>query len=287
MMNKMFVVRRMLLTIAAIVAVCQSSPASAQTAAGEANFNKVCGACHTIGGGRRVGPDLNGVTQRRSEEWLVKFIASSQKMVKEGDATAVALFDEYKVVMPDSTYSQDEIKGVIAHIAKGPPAGAAGGAAAPAAAPRAATSEEVQLGRLLFHGSTGFEKGGPACASCHHVEQNAVVGGGVLAKELTTAVGRMGAEGVHAIVNAPPFPVMEQAYKAKALTEKEASAVVAYLNDANTRSPYAQPREDGIKLALGGLGGLAGLLGLYGLIWRRRKTHPVNDRVFARQLRSQ
>lgn len=282
-----FVARRMLIAIAAMVAFWQPSPADAQTATGEANFNKLCGACHTVGGGRRVGPDLSGVGQRRSEDWLLKFIASSQKVIKEGDPTAVALFEEYnKTVMPDAPYSPEEIKGILAFIAKGPTAGAAGAAGAVAALPPAAP-EEVRIGQMLFHGSEPFANGGPACASCHHVEQNAVIGGGVLAKELTTAAGRMGADGVRAIVNAPPFPVMEQAYKDHALTEKETLAVVAYLRDANARNPYAQPREDGIKLAVGGFGGLIGLLAIYGLIWRRRKQYPVNKKIFARQVQSQ
>lgn len=265
-------------SFAAMVAVWPPAPASAQTTTGEANFNKVCIACHSVGGGRRVGPDLNGVNQRHTQDWLVNFISHSQKVVKEGDPKAVALFEEFKTVMPDAPFSPEEIKDILAYIAKGPVASAAMRPAAP---------EEIQFGKLLFQGSARFTNGGPACSSCHNVEHNAIIGGGVLAKELTTAVGRMGAEGALAIVNMPPFPVMEQAYKDRSLTEDEAFAVVSYLRDANARSPYTQPREDGIKLALGGIGGLGGLLGIYGLIWRRRKTHPVNRRVFERQVKSQ
>ncbi|MBI4607901.1 MAG: cytochrome c [Candidatus Rokubacteria bacterium] len=36
---------------------------------GQAIFQEKCVSCHTIGGGRLVGPDLQGVTARRDREW--------------------------------------------------------------------------------------------------------------------------------------------------------------------------------------------------------------------------
>ncbi|MCB0669777.1 MAG: cytochrome c, partial [Saprospiraceae bacterium] len=64
-------------------------------------FTQKCGICHTIGRGRLVGPDLAGVHDRHSEEWLVEFIRSSQSMIKKGDPQALALFEDYnQVVMP-------------------------------------------------------------------------------------------------------------------------------------------------------------------------------------------
>ena len=77
----------------------------------------VCGACHTIGKGRLVGPDLKGVNDRHNEEWLINFIRASQKMVKAGDKDAVKIFDEYKIPMPDNANLTDEqIKGLLSYI---------------------------------------------------------------------------------------------------------------------------------------------------------------------------
>ncbi len=76
----------------------------------------VCSACHTIGKGRLVGPDLKGVTDKYSEEWLINFIRASQKMVKAGDKDAVKIFDEYKIPMPDNNLTDDQIKGLLAYI---------------------------------------------------------------------------------------------------------------------------------------------------------------------------
>ncbi|RLD79676.1 MAG: hypothetical protein DRJ10_08490 [Bacteroidetes bacterium] len=81
----------------------------------EDNF-KTCAACHSIGEGRKIGPDLKGVTERRDEVWLIKFIQSSQTMVKAGDAEAVKIFDEYKIPMPDNAFSEEEVKALLNYI---------------------------------------------------------------------------------------------------------------------------------------------------------------------------
>ena len=43
--------------------------ASAQTQ-GESLFQRTCIACHTINGGRLVGPDLENIRNRRDEAWI-------------------------------------------------------------------------------------------------------------------------------------------------------------------------------------------------------------------------
>ena len=58
---------------------------------GEAIYKQNCSACHKLGQ-RLMGPDLIGINQKRSEEWLISFIKSSQTMIKSGDADAVSFF---------------------------------------------------------------------------------------------------------------------------------------------------------------------------------------------------
>ena len=58
---------------------------------GEAIYKQNCSACHKLGQ-RLIGPDLIGINQKRSEEWLISFIKSSQTMIKSGDADAVSFF---------------------------------------------------------------------------------------------------------------------------------------------------------------------------------------------------
>lgn len=78
---------------------------------------KTCAACHSIGEGVVVGPDLEGITERRDEDWLIQFIRSSQTMIKNGDSTAVALYKEYdEAVMPDNDFTDEQIKKLLTFI---------------------------------------------------------------------------------------------------------------------------------------------------------------------------
>jgi len=84
---------------------------------GATTFKTVCAACHTIGKGKLVGPDLAGVTERRSEDWLIKFVKSSQSLIKSGDKTADSIFQAYnQVMMPDQPLDDAKIKEVLAYI---------------------------------------------------------------------------------------------------------------------------------------------------------------------------
>ena len=88
-----------------------------QTAEDEKNFQQ-CKACHTIGGGKLVGPDLKGITERREESWLIKFIQNSQEMVQSGDELAIQVFEEnLKIPMPAHNLTDDQVKGILLYIA--------------------------------------------------------------------------------------------------------------------------------------------------------------------------
>lgn len=94
-------------------------------AAGEATFKANCTTCHRIWE-VRIGPALNGVSERRSVEWLTSWIRNSQAMIADGDPDAVAIYEEYnKTVMTAYPFSDDEIMEVLAYIksetAAGPP----------------------------------------------------------------------------------------------------------------------------------------------------------------------
>ncbi len=68
---------------------------------GEAIFAaKGCVACHKVGGGKLVGPDLKGVTARRDVNWIKKMILRPDVMVKE-DEVARKLLAETFVPMPN------------------------------------------------------------------------------------------------------------------------------------------------------------------------------------------
>jgi protein SCO1/2 len=77
-------------------------------------FAKVCAACHTIGHGDKIGPDLLGVTNVRDRAWLARFISEPDKMVAEKDPTAVALFEKYKQVnMPNLRLAEVDLNALL------------------------------------------------------------------------------------------------------------------------------------------------------------------------------
>jgi cytochrome c2 len=273
-------------SIAAIISLGMPDTSWAQ-AAGEAAFNTTCIACHTIGGGRLIGPDLAGVTDRRSDGWLASFIKSSQSMIDSGDPDAVALAGEYAgLVMPDAAMSDQQIADIIGYLKAGQPAEQTT-ASAPAAPPQSASEENILAGQHYFQGERRFENGGAACNACHDVRNDAVIGGGVLAAELTTVFSRMGSTGVRVILGQAPFPVMQAAYKEKPLTEAEVTALVAFLQFADSEEYNQLPRDYGIGLFLTGSVGGGLMFAFFGVVWRGRKRGSVNQAIYDRQITSQ
>jgi protein SCO1/2 len=77
-------------------------------------FATHCAACHTIGHGDKIGPDLLGVTNIRERAWLAKFIATPDQVLAEKDPTATALFEKYKqVIMPNLRLSPVDLESLL------------------------------------------------------------------------------------------------------------------------------------------------------------------------------
>ena len=80
-----------------------------------------CTACHMIGGGRLVGPDLQGITEKRTKDWLKKWINSSSELIASGDADAIAIFEEYnKSVMTNFYFSDEEYEALYSYLQSPP-----------------------------------------------------------------------------------------------------------------------------------------------------------------------
>ena len=105
--------------LAALITICTVTLANANPPAeeGKAIFTSRCAACHNV---NKVltGPALAGVDQRRSIEWIVKFVQSSQGLVKSGDKDAVAIFQQFnRIPMPDHPdLTADKIKSIVDFI---------------------------------------------------------------------------------------------------------------------------------------------------------------------------
>ena len=88
---------------------------------GASLFKTNCTACHSIGEGRLVGPDLQGVTDRRDAEWLKSWINDNAAFRKSGDKDAIAIFEEYKgSVMAAFYFEDEEMDALLSYLANPP-----------------------------------------------------------------------------------------------------------------------------------------------------------------------
>ncbi len=248
-------------------------------------FKLKCGICHTVGGGKLIGPDLSNVHKRRSEEWLLEYVRSSQAMINKGDPDAIAIFEEYnKVIMPDPLISDMEIKSILTYILDN-----SGGELAETSAPVSiienATPEDFENGKALFTGKHRFANKGPSCLSCHNGISDVFFSLNSYAKELVGSFSNLGEIGVKAILENPPFPSMTQAFEGKNLKEDEIHDLLVFLKNADSKNiNKAQGPSSGFLIY--GLLGALGLLLIYSWIWHSRKNKSVNHEIYNRQIKS-
>jgi protein SCO1/2 len=86
---------------------------------GERLYKTRCAACHTVGKGDGIGPDLANVTKRRDHCWVGRYIAEPDKMLDEKDPIALELFQKYKNVrMPNLSLAAEDVALIVSHIEK-------------------------------------------------------------------------------------------------------------------------------------------------------------------------
>src|SRR5262245_16511185 len=84
---------------------------------GSAMFVKLCAGCHTVGRGDRVGPDLDGLTLRRSRAWITDFLMNPIAMRARRDPIALALAAKFPGVrMPYLKINESDAADLISYI---------------------------------------------------------------------------------------------------------------------------------------------------------------------------
>ena len=88
-----------------------------KTETGQALFLKTCAACHNVGGGPRIGPDLAGITERRTGDWLKRYISQPERLRRQKDPIALALRQKYRnVLMPYLGLSETDAADVLTYV---------------------------------------------------------------------------------------------------------------------------------------------------------------------------
>ena len=90
---------------------------------------KACTQCHTIGGGDKIGPDLAGVSKRRTVQWITKFVNYPDGMIEGddeedykgskyvADKQANHIFAAYKPQsMTEQELTEAQVKVILAYI---------------------------------------------------------------------------------------------------------------------------------------------------------------------------
>lgn len=106
-----------LLLLLYVVTACIGGVQANPPEEGRTLFLSRCAACHHVNK-NLTGPALSGIDERRSMEWIIQFVQSSQQLVKSGDTTAVSLYEKFnKVIMPDhADLTVDNIKNIVEYI---------------------------------------------------------------------------------------------------------------------------------------------------------------------------
>jgi len=239
--------------------------------AGLDNFKKYCAGCHSIGGGKLVGPDLADLKKRvPSRDWAIAYVVNP---ASQTDAYAKTL-NAGKPIMSaqgksaGSSLDDQTITNIIDFIFAGNP-----GLAQKKL--RGATADDVEKGRLIFMGEQRLQNGGPACISCHSISGVTGLGGGTLASQvgaknpdLNAAFNRNGGEaGLRAALGSPQFLVMAQVYGQRPMTEDEVIALTAFLGDASRKT---QPDQRSDYLIIYGIVGAIAFLFALDFIWIKR-----------------
>lgn len=231
---------------------------------GKAIFEEKCQACHNIGGGSLVGPDLKGVTSHRDRDWLINFITSPDQLIADGDPLANQLVQEYGTAMPNLGLSEEEAEGTLLYIEER-------SASQPSSsqAETTDTTGDAAKGRDIFTGNIPLENGGAACISCHNVDGIAALGGGAVAKDLTRSYSDMGEVGLASVLKTAPYPLMQAIYEARPLEDDEVVNLVAFLGETGDTEQLMSGQSPLIFILIG-IAGLLLIAIILQTIWRGR-----------------
>lgn len=144
----------------------QLSAQDADAVKGKGIFNANCAACHKLDK-KLIGPALEGISERRTKEWLHSWIKDNNALRASGDADAIAIYEEYNK-MPMTAYPQlsdQDIDDILAYTDNKPQAKPETAVGATSAAALGIDSLQVVKGKNIFNAN---------CAACHKLDKKLI-----------------------------------------------------------------------------------------------------------------
>jgi len=94
----------------------EAAPTDPEAVRGKLAFESKCLACHSLGQGKKIGPDLAGVTKHRDDQWLSRWLKSPETMLKTDEHAQQMLKEFNNLPMPNQNLSDAEIKEYIKYF---------------------------------------------------------------------------------------------------------------------------------------------------------------------------
>jgi protein SCO1 len=92
------------------------APRVAIAGKGQLVFQNKCTACHTLGKGELLAPDLKDVSARRERAWLLRYLSAPEKMRAANDPIALELAKQAKVPMPNLGLTRSEVTELVDYL---------------------------------------------------------------------------------------------------------------------------------------------------------------------------
>lgn len=266
---------RWIVTASGLLLAALLAPPAARAQDAATYFRQSCASCHTVGGGKLVGPDLKDVTKRKDRPWLLNFVQNPKAVLDSGDPYALKLKEEAggALMVPIAGMTPQRAEELLALIE------------AESKLPKSQfqglqiTDEpfspaDVSRGRDLFTGRIRLANGGASCMSCHTTgglaRRLTGLSGGRLGPDLTRVYERLkGRKGLASWLQAPATATMQPVFSRTPLTNDEILPLVAWL-EAEAQRGGEDDGTSRLTFLLLGLGGAALGLAVFDGAWRKR-----------------
>lgn len=78
-------------------------------------FKNMCSACHKMDK-KFIGPQISGVTERRTPEWIMNMILNPEQMIKEDPIAKKLLVESNMAVMANQNLSEEEARAILEYF---------------------------------------------------------------------------------------------------------------------------------------------------------------------------